>query len=125
MSEHDFGKHYTDKGFWQKLGQHLLAIGTQGIKTALILYYTLQDPEGKVPKWAKGVIIGALGYFIFPLDAIPDFMPAVGFVDDLAVLAAALATVAVNIPQEARDRADAKMKELFGFEAPDPQGLLR
>lgn len=121
----EFGKHYTEKGFWEKLGHHLLAIGRQGIMDALILYYTLQDPEGKVPKWAKGIVIGALGYFIFPVDAVPDFIPAVGFVDDLAVLASALATIAVNIPQEARDRAEAKMKELFGLKAPDPQGLLR
>ena len=125
MNEHDFQKHYTEDGFWQKLARYALVIGREGIKSALILYYTLQDPEGKVPAWAKAVVIGALGYFIFPLDVIPDFIPAVGFTDDLAVLVAAMGTIALNIPQQARDRAEAKMKELFGLKAPDPQGLLR
>ena len=60
------------------------------------------------------VIIGALGYFIFPLDAIPDFIPAVGLTDDLGVFAAAVTTLELNIPQNARDKADAKLKEWFG-----------
>ena len=90
MNEHDFQKHYTEEGFWQKLARYALVIGREGIKSALILYYTLQDPEGKVPAWAKAVVIGALGYFIFPFDVIPDFIPAVGFTDDLAVLVAAM-----------------------------------
>ena len=45
MNEHDFQKHYTEEGFWQKLARYALVIGREGIKSALILYYTLQDPE--------------------------------------------------------------------------------
>ena len=89
----------------------------------MILYYTLQDPEGKVPAWAKAVVIGALGYLISPLDAIPDFIPGVGFVDDLAVLAGAIATIASNIPQEALDRAEAKMNGWLGLR-PSEQARL-
>jgi uncharacterized membrane protein YkvA (DUF1232 family) len=113
MNESDFSKHYSDQGFWEKVGSYALTVGKEGIRNALILYFTLQDPEGKVPTWAKTVIIGALAYFIWPLDAIPDITPVVGYVDDIGVLAAAVAAVAVNIPPEARRAADEKLKGWF------------
>ncbi len=67
-----------------------------------------------MPKWAKTVIIGALGYLIFPLDAIPDFIPVLGLTDDLGVLAAVIATLELSIPPGAREKADEKMQEWFG-----------
>lgn len=114
MNESEFSKHYSDQGFWEKVGSYALTVGKEGIRTALILYYTLQDPEGKVPAWAKAVILGALAYFVFPLDAIPDMIPMVGYTDDIAVLSAAAGTVAMNIPPEAKQKADEKLKEWFG-----------
>lgn len=44
---------------------------------AITLYALLKSSS--TPAWAKAAIIGALGYFICPLDAVPDFLP-VGFV---------------------------------------------
>jgi uncharacterized membrane protein YkvA (DUF1232 family) len=114
MEESEFSKHYSDRGFWEKVGSYALTVGREGIRHALILYYTLQDPEGKVPAWAKTVIVGALAYFIFPLDAIPDMIPVIGYTDDIAVLAAATGAIALNIPPEAKQRADEKLQEWFG-----------
>jgi len=42
----------------------------------LILFYALQSPY--TPAWAKSFVLGALGYFIFPVDAIPDIVTGVG-----------------------------------------------
>ncbi|MFH1114726.1 MAG: YkvA family protein [Pseudomonadota bacterium] len=82
-----FRKHYSESDFWSRLKGRAKKLGKGGLKHALTLYYTLNEPN--VPTWAKTVIIGALGYFIFPLDAIPDFVPFVGLTDDLGVLTAA------------------------------------
>jgi uncharacterized membrane protein YkvA (DUF1232 family) len=42
-------------------------------------------------KWyRKSVVVAALIYFVTPLDAIPDFVPFAGFLDDLGVIAAAI-----------------------------------
>jgi uncharacterized membrane protein YkvA (DUF1232 family) len=38
----------------------------------------------------KSVAIGALLYFITPVDAIPDYLPVVGFLDDAGVIALAV-----------------------------------
>ena len=63
-----------------------------------MLYYCCLD--GDTPVWAKTVIVSALGYFITPLDAIPDLMPGVGFADDLGAVALAMATVLAHVKPE-------------------------
>ena len=63
---------------------------------------------------AKTIIVAALGYFIAPMDAIPDVMPGVGFSDDLGALAVALAAVAMHIKPEHRQQAKEKLTTWFG-----------
>ena len=107
-----FEEAYSDPSFWSKIKQFSIAAGREVVEKALILYYTLGEPD--VPAWAKTTITIALGYFIFPADAIPDFTPAVGYADDLGVLVAALATVAAHVTPEARRRASETVKSLLG-----------
>ena len=76
--------------------------------------YTEDSFWDKVVKFAKTAIYGALGYFISPIDAIPDITPVVGYADDLAVLAAAVATVATYITAEVKERAAEKLRGWFG-----------
>jgi len=103
---------YSENTFWTKVKQFSIAAGREVVEKALILYYTLQEPD--VPSWAKTIIIVALGYFIFPADAIPDLTPVVGYADDLGALAAALATVAVHVTPEAKRRASEKLETILG-----------
>ncbi len=108
----EYSKHYNEENFWDKLKHHALKAGADLVEKVLLLYYAFKDSD--TPAWAKGVIVGALGYFIFPLDAIPDITPVVGYADDLGVIAAALATVAIHIKQEHKDKAAEQMKVWFG-----------
>jgi uncharacterized membrane protein YkvA (DUF1232 family) len=50
-------------------------------------------------------LIGALAYFISPLDFLPDLLPIVGLTDDAAVLAGAVRLVWGNIKPEHREAA--------------------
>ncbi len=95
-----------------------MRVGEKMLMTALTLFYCLQDAD--TPRWARGVIIGALGYLILPLDVIPDVMPGVGYADDWAVLVAALATVAAYIKDEHKNRASGQLTRLFGKANPPP-----
>ena len=108
----DYSAEYSDKSFWVKVKEFAIRAGKEIIEKALVLYYCLEDSD--TPKWARAVIVGALGYFIVPLDAIPDLTPIIGFVDDLGALAAALGMVAVHIKPEHRKKARNKMKDWFG-----------
>lgn len=44
----------------------------------------------QLPKWAIPVIIGTVIYVISPIDAVPDFIPVAGWLDDGAVVTAAV-----------------------------------
>ena len=115
--ESDFSKEYSDDRFWEKVKAFAIKAGREVLEKALTMYYCLQDPD--TPAWAKAIIIGALGYFILPFDAIPDMIPVAGFTDDLAVLAAALLVVSAHVKQEHRDRAEEKLREWFGEVSPE------
>jgi uncharacterized membrane protein YkvA (DUF1232 family) len=45
--------------------------------------------DGRIPLWKKLAGLLAVVYFLSPVDAIPDVIPLVGWLDDLGVLSAA------------------------------------
>jgi len=107
-----YQKHYTDEGFWEKVKAIAKKAGAKLIYAALKLYYAAQAPQ--TPPWAKAIIYGALGYLILPIDVLPDVLPGIGFTDDLAMIAAALAVTASNITDDVKLKARGKMSEWFG-----------
>ena len=52
---------------------------------------------------AKAIAIGALVYLVMPIDAVSDFIPVVGLLDDAGVIAAAAATLAAELGKEDDD----------------------
>ncbi len=122
MIESEFAKQYSEEDFCEKIARYAQAVGKEGMRDALILYalvlyYTLRDPASQTSRWTKAAIVAALGYFICPLDVIPDMIPVTGFADDLAILASVMGLIGANIPSEAKRRANDKMKEWFADDA--------
>lgn len=104
----DHSERYSESSFWRKTARAGRRAGREVLEKSLWLYFAMQKQD--CPAWAKTAIVGALGYFIFPIDAIPDFIPLMGFTDDLGVLAGAVATVAKQIDGEVKEKAEAKLK---------------
>ena len=69
----------------------------------LAAYYCAFDRA--TPVKAKGILIGALAYFVLPIDVIPDMLLGLGFTDDLAVLLAACKVVTTHVTEAHRQRA--------------------
>ncbi|WOA30216.1 YkvA family protein [Alloalcanivorax xenomutans] len=111
MSQTEFESAYSDSGFWEKVKKYAKIAGESVLEPGLKLYYAAQDPD--TPKWAKATVYGALGYFISPIDAIPDAVPMLGFSDDLGVLVAATAAVATHIKEEHVEKAKGTLKRWF------------
>lgn len=107
-----YQEHYSEPKFAGKLAKVAKSAGRKMVYAALLLYYVLKSPS--VKKGDKTAIIGALGYFILPLDILPDFIPMVGFTDDLSAILLALHAVWKNITPEIKAMAAAKASELFG-----------
>jgi len=68
-------------GFWDKMRRAAGRIPFA--EEAVAAWYAVQDPA--TPRHVKAVLVAALAYFVMPTDALPDFMPALGFVDDASV----------------------------------------
>lgn len=66
-------------------------------------YFCAFDPA--TPMRAKTILIGALAYFILPLDVVPDFVLGLGFTDDMAVLFSAISMVRAHMTEDHRARA--------------------
>ena len=107
-----YAEEFSEGDFWDKVKEALKAAGTQIIYKALQLYYATKNPD--CPVAIKTAIYAALGYFILPLDLIPDFTPVVGFSDDMLAIGTALVMANLYIDDEVMDKAKAKMLALFG-----------
>jgi uncharacterized membrane protein YkvA (DUF1232 family) len=94
--------------FWPKMKR--VASKVPFARDAAAAYYCAMDRE--TPFRAKGILFAALGYFILPIDVVPDIFAVVGFTDDIAVLTAALAMIRAHIKMEHYDAADAAIERL-------------
>ena len=112
LNDQDYSKEYSKNSFWEKIKNYAKEAGLKVIYSALLLYYASEEPE--VPKKAKATIYGALGYFILPLDLIPDHISVVGFADDASILLWALLQVAVHINLTTKAKAKAQLENWFG-----------
>ncbi|WP_227519852.1 YkvA family protein [Mangrovitalea sediminis] len=106
---------YSRAGFWRKVKRGARTVGALPLDAAFTLYLTLRAPE--TPRWCKTVIIGALGYFISFVDAIPDLTPILGYTDDLSVMLAAIATLGTHVTPEIREQAKQHVDSLLGSDA--------
>lgn len=77
---------------------------------ALAAWFCARDPA--TPARVRIILISAVAYFVLPIDAVPDLIPILGFSDDAAVIAAAIAAVASELKPEHRDRAREMLEKL-------------
>jgi uncharacterized membrane protein YkvA (DUF1232 family) len=98
----------VSRGFWPKIRRTASRIPFAG--QALSVWFAARDPE--TPIAAKGIMLGALAYFVLPIDAIPDIFAGIGFTDDAAVIAALVATLGANIRKRHKDQAAAALERL-------------
>ena len=96
------------RSFWRILSA--AAAGIPFAEDLLAAYYCAFDRATSLQ--VKATLIGAIAYFVLPIDAIPDVMPVLGFTDDAAVLAAAIKLVANHIQVAHRDAARDKLARL-------------
>jgi uncharacterized membrane protein YkvA (DUF1232 family) len=105
-------KEILSSSFWRKLRSMVATAGHKTLFTSLVLFNCLKDHD--TPAWARGVIVGALGYLILPTDLIPDVLPGVGYGDDWSTIVVALGTVAAYIKESHKLRAKEQLRRLFG-----------
>ena len=62
------------------------------------IYRAARDP--RVPWYAKALALCIAGYALSPIDLIPDFVPVLGYVDDVIIVPLGILMVVKLIPPE-------------------------
>lgn len=117
-----YRKHYSDDSFWDKLKRMAKTAGMKVVYPAMLLQYLMKSDD--VSLKSKLIISAALGYFILPVDFIPDFAPLIGFTDDLGVLLLIVQQMAGNITPEIKKNARTHIRKWFGEDQDDQLDLL-
>jgi len=78
-------------------------------KESMVLYYSSRDPS--LALWKKAFIALVIGYLFSPIDLIPDFIPIIGYLDDLLIVPAGIYIALKIIPQEILDSARQKVTQ--------------
>src|SRR6185436_18554731 len=77
------------------------------------LYLACRDP--RVPWYAKALAAAVVAYAFSPIDLIPDFIPVVGYLDDLVLVPLGVFAVRAMIPAavlaECRERAETALEQ--------------
>ena len=108
----EYQKHFSFDSLIEKIKETAKKAGLKAIYMALLLYYALDSPTISIKD--KAIIYGALGYFISPIDIVPDILPLIGLSDDIAVLAWAFSRIKHNVTDMTREKAKTKLKIWFG-----------
>lgn len=81
-------------------------------KETLTLYLACRHP--RVPWYAKLLAILVVGYALSPIDLIPDFIPVLGYLDDLILIPLGIMLVIRLIPAEVLGECRRKSDALVG-----------
>jgi uncharacterized membrane protein YkvA (DUF1232 family) len=80
------------------------------------LYYAYKDPM--TPWYAKVLSAAVVAYAFSPIDLIPDFVPMLGYLDDLILIPLGIALAVKLIPKEIMIRCRQQAKERIDSKRP-------
>ncbi|MCI0396824.1 MAG: DUF1232 domain-containing protein [Chloroflexi bacterium] len=106
-----------DIGFWREI-----------LHQARLVWYLLRDPD--VPFYLKLLPLAAVGYVLFPIDLVSDFIPVLGQLDDITALLVSAKVFIELSPEHVVAYYLKKMRQEAGFEeleapAADPEAEIR
>lgn len=80
-------------------------------KELKVIYLAYKRPD--VPWYAKLVAILVVGYALSPVDLIPDFVPVLGYLDDIILIPLGITLVIKLIPKNIIDECRMQADEIF------------
>lgn len=102
------GEQSLRRKFWRKLKREIASLPFA--EQLLTAHYCAFDRQ--TPLYVKGVLVGAIVYFVVPDRFIPKYVTLIGLADDAAVLAAAFKAVSAHIKPEHRQAARRALSRL-------------
>lgn len=109
-----YEEHYSENGFWSKIGSAFKKLGERAICQIFALYYVAKCD--RVTTADKMLITGVLGYLILPIDFIPDLAPMIGYTDDMAAIGGLLVKLSGYVDDDIVDEVYDAVNNLFSVE---------
>jgi uncharacterized membrane protein YkvA (DUF1232 family) len=79
---------------------------------SVALYFAARHP--RTPWYAKALIAVVVAYALSPIDLIPDFIPVLGYLDDVILVPAGIALAVKLVPRDVMDECRARANEANG-----------
>jgi len=79
------------------------------------LYFLIADKT--IPMKVRLAFVAALGYFILPTDLVADFLPVIGYTDDMALLTFVIGNATNYISPEIKEKAETMRAAIIGDSA--------
>ncbi len=120
----DYEKYYDENNFLTKLKKLIFKLSEDVVVHVLMLWFLLIS--GKVPIKTRLLIVAALGYLVMPADLVSDFIPALGFTDDVAFLTYTFNQTSRYMDESIRKKAVEKLHRWMtpGQKKQDAENLL-
>lgn len=80
------------------------------------IYLASKDP--RVPWYAKAVIVFVVAHTFSPIDLIPDFIPVIGYLDDLIITPLGIVIALKLIPQDVLTECRTEAQKIMGQDKP-------
>ena len=102
---------------WNKLKRWAQALEKEG----LVLWFCCRHPD--MPRLPKILAIIVVGYFLSPIDFIPDFIPVLGYLDDLILLPISIYFILKLVPDTVLTECRAKAAAWAAGHRPTPKNM--
>jgi len=107
-----YEKYFSESNLWEKIGKVGKTIGATILYPVLLLFNLFKSNDVNLKE--KTMIIGTLGYFILPVDLLPDALVGVGYTDDIAALTATLTALASCLNADMQSASKQQLKNMLG-----------
>ena len=103
---------------WEHLKRWARELKNEG----MTLWFCCRHPD--MPWLPKILAIMVVGYFLSPIDLIPDFIPVIGYLDDLILVPIGIYLTLKLVPQDVIEESRAKARDWIAAHRPKPKSII-
>ncbi len=103
---------------WEQLKRWATELENEG----MTLWFCCRHPG--MPWLPKILALVVVGYFLSPIDLIPDFIPVLGYLDDLILVPIGIYLTLKLVPQHVIEESRARARDRIAAQRPKPKSVI-
>jgi len=103
---------------WEQLKRWAAELRNEG----MTLWFCCRHPD--MPWLPRIFALLVVGYFLSPIDLIPDFIPVIGYLDDLILVPIGIYLTLKLVPQHVIEESRAKARDWVAARRPKPKSII-